>query len=94
MTKEFFKCASLRAIRTMAQTALGIIGTGTLMSDVNWTMVLSASALAGILSVLTSIATGLPEVTYAQNEYMSKPEPEDSYTNEIAIPESGDDDED
>lgn len=90
MTKEFFKCASLRAIRTMAQTALGIIGTGTLMSDVNWTMVLSASALAGILSVLTSIATGLPEVDYAQHIYMSAEEPEDSCVEEYEVFDYGD----
>lgn len=61
MTKEFFKAAIVRAVRTIAQTAIATIGTSAMISDVNWTMVLSASALAGILSVLTSIATGLPE---------------------------------
>lgn len=49
-------------VRTVAQTAVATIGTSVLMSDVNWLMVVSASALAGVLSVLTSIATGLPEV--------------------------------
>ena len=61
-TKEFFKAAGKRAIRTVAQTALALIGTATVLADVNWDIVLSASALAGILSILTSIVTGLPEV--------------------------------
>lgn len=88
MTKQFFKSASIRALRTICQTAIAMIGTSAVMSDVNWTMVLSASALSGILSVLTSIATGLPEVEYAEHIYMSAPEPEDSFVDEIGIPES------
>lgn len=62
MTKEFWKAALIRAIRTVAQTAVATIGTSAVLQDVNWIMVGSASVLAGILSVLTSIATGLPEV--------------------------------
>jgi len=62
MTKEFWKAALVRAIRTVAQTAVATIGTSAVLQDVNWIMVGSASILAGILSVLTSIATGLPEV--------------------------------
>ena len=62
MTKEFWKAALIRAIRTVAQTAVATIGTSAVLQDVNWVMVGSASILAGILSVLTSIATGLPEV--------------------------------
>lgn len=62
MTKEFWKAALIRAIRTVAQTAVATIGTSAVLQDVNWIMVGSASILAGILSVLTSIATGLPEV--------------------------------
>lgn len=62
MTKEFWKAAAIRAIRTVAQTAVATIGTSAVLQDVNWIMVGSASILAGILSVLTSIATGLPEV--------------------------------
>ena len=61
MTKEFWKAALIRALRTIAQTAVATIGTTAVMQDVNWIMVGSASLLAGILSVLTSIATG-PEV--------------------------------
>ena len=75
---DFWKAMSIRALRTICQTAIAIIGTATLMSDVNWQMVVSASALAGILSVLTSIATGLPEVEYQRHIYMSADEPEDS----------------
>ena len=60
-TKEFWKAAALRAIRTVAQTAIASIGTAAVMSEVNWTVVGSASLLSGILSILTSIATGLPE---------------------------------
>ena len=60
--KKFLKAAGIRALRTVAQTAAAMIGTGVVMSDVNWWGVLSASLLAGILSILTSVATGLPEV--------------------------------
>ena len=62
MTKEFWKATAIRAIRTICQTAVATIGTTALITDVNWTVVASSAALAGILSVLTSIATGLPEV--------------------------------
>lgn len=61
-TRDFWKAAAIRAIRTVAQTAVATIGTAVVLSDVNWSVVLSASFLAGILSMLTSIATGLPEV--------------------------------
>ena len=62
MNKKWFKAAFVRAIKTVAQTALATIGTSALMGDVNWVMVGSAAMLAGILSMLTSVA-GLPEVT-------------------------------
>ena len=62
MTEKFIKATLIRAIRTICQTAVATIGTAFVISDVNWWVVISASVLAGILSVLTSIATGLPEV--------------------------------
>ncbi len=62
MNKEFWKCALNRAIRTVAQTAIATIGTNALLSQIDWRIVASASAVAGILSILTSVATGLPEV--------------------------------
>jgi hypothetical protein len=60
--RDFWIAALNRAIRTVAQTALATISTAVLLSEVNWQAVVSASLLAGILSVLTSISTGLPEV--------------------------------
>ena len=61
MSKKWFKSASVRALKTVAQTAIATIGTTAVVSDVNWIVVLSASLLAGLLSMLTSIA-GIPEV--------------------------------
>ena len=58
---SWWKAAGIRAIKTIAQTAIATIGTAAVMAEVNWWMVLSASVLAGILSLLTSVA-GLPEV--------------------------------
>ena len=60
-TKQWIKAAAIRAIKTMAQTAIATIGTSAVISDIDWALVVSASAVSGILSVLTSIA-GLPEV--------------------------------
>jgi hypothetical protein len=60
-TKEWAKCALIRSIKTVAQTAVATIGTSTAMGEVDWILVASASALAGLLSLLTSVA-GLPEV--------------------------------
>lgn len=60
-TLEWLKAAGIRALKTVAQTALATIGTTALMNEVNWIMVGSASLMAGILSLLTSIA-GLPEL--------------------------------
>ena len=61
-TKKWLKAASIRAVKTVAQTAVSLIGTNAIgLTEVNWVAVLSASVLAGIVSILTSIA-GLPEV--------------------------------
>lgn len=61
MTVKWWKAAGVRAIKTVAQTAIATIGASAVLSDVNWVAVASASVLAGVLSLLTSIA-GLPEV--------------------------------
>ena len=58
--KKWAKAASIRAVKTVAQTAVATIGTSAVLGDVNWLAVVSASALAGVLSLLTSVA-GLPE---------------------------------
>lgn len=60
--RTFWKCAAIRAIRTLAQTAIATIGTTALLEEVNWLLVGSSALLAAILSILSSIATGLPEV--------------------------------
>ena len=61
--KKWFKWAGIRAIKTVAQTAIATIGTSAVISEVNWVMVASASVLAGLLSLLTSVA-GIPEEEY------------------------------
>ena len=60
---SFIKAALIRALRTVCQTAVATIGTSAVLSAVDWKMVASASILAGVLSLLTSVATGLPEVS-------------------------------
>mgnify|MGYP000103593957 FL=1 len=61
-TKQWFKAAGIRSLKTVCQTAVATIGTSAMLSSVDWRVVLSASLLAGVLSVLNSFA-GLPEVT-------------------------------
>ena len=61
-TKKWLKAAGVRAVRTVAQTAIATIGAAAVLSEVNWAVVASAAALAGVLSLLTSVA-GLPEVS-------------------------------
>ena len=77
---NFIKATLIRAIRTICQTAIAVIGTAFVISDVNWWIVLSASLLAGILSILTSIATGLPEVDLVDDDLEEdEEEDEDEY---------------
>ena len=75
---NFLKAALIRCCRTIAQTAIATIASAQVLSEVSWSVVISASILAGILSILTSIATGLPEVDYQEHIYMSAEDPEDS----------------
>lgn len=75
MNVEFIKAALMRAIRTFAQTAVATIGTTALLSEVDWLTVVSASALAALLSILTSVATGLPEVDELPPPQTDKLEP-------------------
>jgi len=72
MTVEFWKAAGIRALRTVAQTAIATIGTTAFIQDVNWMMVGSASLLSGILSILTSIVTGLPEAQVQPDKEQEK----------------------
>ena len=67
MNKEWLKAAGIRAHNTVAQTAIATLGTSAALESVNWKIVLSASALAGILSLLTSVA-GLPELEQKEDE--------------------------
>lgn len=67
--KKWFKAASIRALKTMAQTAVATIGAAALLSDVDWLTVLSASVLAAILSYLTSVA-GLPELEKGDGKWL------------------------
>lgn len=62
-TKLWIKAAGIRAVKTVAQSAIGLIGTSTVIADIDWKVVVSASLLAGFVSILTSVATGLPEVS-------------------------------
>lgn len=73
MNKTFWLAALNRAIRTMAQTAIAAIGSAALIESINWWTVLSASLVAGVLSILTSIATGLPEVQIEERKPPNKP---------------------
>lgn len=73
--RQWAKAAAVRAVKTMAQTFVATIGTAAVMGDVNWAMVASASVLAGIISMATSVA-GLPEVTTTEQEEREEEENE------------------
>lgn len=62
MNKVFWRAAMIRAVKTVCQTAVATIGTAAVLTDVEWRMVISSAVLAGVLSILTSVAAGLPEV--------------------------------
>ena len=64
--KKWANCAGIRAVKTVAQTAVATIGTATVLNQVDAKLVVSASVLAGILSLLTSVATGLPECSESE----------------------------
>ena len=88
MNRDFWKAALIRALKTVCQTAVATIGTAMVITDVNWVYVLSASALAGILSLLTSISVGLPEVQLADTLYALDNDPDDLIYDEIDDEES------
>ena len=75
---KFIRASLIRAARTVAQTAIATIASAQVLEQVSWEVVISASILAGILSILTSIATGLPEVDQEKVIYMNMEEPEDA----------------
>ena len=65
--RDFWRAALIRALKTVCQTAVAVIGSAVVLSDVDWKVVASAAALSGILSLLTSVSTGLPEVDLADD---------------------------
>lgn len=74
MTKQWWKAAGIRAIKTVAQTMVATIGTSAVLSSVDWKVVISSGAVAGILSLLTSVG-GLPEVPTEITEHVDSSEP-------------------
>lgn len=85
MNKQFWKATAIRAIRTFLQVVLAVWTAGTLITEVDWKMLLLSAVSASIYSVLTSLLTGLPEVDYAQHIYMSVDEPTDSWIEEEEV---------
>lgn len=82
---NFIKYALIRAARTVCQCAISLIPASALITEVDWRLVASASLLAGLLSVLTSIATGLPEADYEEYLHMDVEEPDDAEVDEDEI---------
>ena len=85
MNKQFWKATAIRAIRTFLQVVLAVWTAGTLITEVDWKMLLLSAVSASIYSVLTSLLTGLPEVEYSQHIYMSVDEPTDSWVEEEEV---------
>ena len=85
MNKQFWKATAIRAIRTFLQVVLAVWTAGTLITEVDWKMLLLSAVSASIYSVLTSLLTGLPEVEYSQHIYMSVDEPTDSWVEEDEV---------
>ena len=85
MNKQFWKATAIRAIRTFLQVVLAVWTAGTLITEVDWKMLLLSAISASIYSVLTSLLTGLPEVEYSQHIYMSVDEPTDSWVEEDEV---------
>lgn len=83
MNKDFWKAALVRAVRTVAQSALAMIPAAATIQQVNWLTVLSTAALAGVVSILTSIATGLPEAQIKQQR------PPDSEVRVVYVDQDG-----
>lgn len=79
MDRKFWKAAFTRAIRTVSQTAVATIGSSAVIEEVQWLTVLSAAALSGILSLLTSIVTGLPETEIIYREVNENGLPTDGH---------------
>ena len=90
MDKQFWKATAIRAIRTFLQVVLAVWTAGTLITEVDWKMLLLSAVSASIYSVLTSILTGLPEVDYEKHIHMSKDEPEDSEVEDYEVFDYGD----
>lgn len=90
MDKQFWKATAIRAIRTFLQVVLAVWTAGTLITEVDWKMLLLSAVSASIYSVLTSILTGLPEVDYEKHIHMSKEEPEDSEVEDYEVFDYGD----
>lgn len=82
MNKQFWKATVIRALRTFLQVILASWTAGTLITQLDIKMILLTAVSASIYSILTSIATGLPEVEYQQHIYMSADEPTDSWIEE------------
>lgn len=90
MDRKFWKATAIRAIRTFLQVILAVWTAGTLITDVDWKMLLLSAVSASIYSVLTSLLTGLPEVDYEKHIYMSAEEPEDSEVEDYEVFDYGD----